>query len=139
MIFIVVHKTTVKDDLLFVVGESFYIKSDIFNVAVCTNYLSGKFFVTASNFFSYVLNEYVVTALVGELSTFSKSEGKDTPVYAVGTVTFCCKFVADVCKSAKNFLARSCLLTRRTVTGFVCEYARTELSVLDKLVCVTNL
>ena len=83
MIFVVVHKATVKDDFLFIVGKPLNVKRNILNASVSPDNLCRKFFVAACYFFSYSLNKNIISAFIGERSVFCKSKGKNTPVYAV--------------------------------------------------------
>ena len=83
MIFVVVHKATVKDNFLFIIGKTLNVKSNALNASVCLNNLCGELLVAASNLLSNALNENVVAALIGECCVFCKSKGKNTLVYAV--------------------------------------------------------
>ena len=138
MSLIVVHQATVKYYFLFVLGKTLDVKRDIAYTAVSLYNLSRKFLLAVDYCLTDTLNEYVITRLIREFRALCKREGKNTPVDTVGAVTLGSKLIADVGKAAKYLLTGSRLLTRRTVTGLVCKYARTELRVVHQGVVAEN-
>ena len=67
-----------------------------------------------------------VTCLVIERCVLGNSERNDTPVDTVAAITLGSILIADVRVAAEHLLARSSLLTCRTVTRLVGEHAGTE-------------
>ena len=78
MVLVVVHKATVKDYLLFVLGKSFDVKCDILYRAVSLYYLCGELFLALKYCLADTAYEYVITRFVGEVSALGKCKGKNT-------------------------------------------------------------
>ena len=85
---VVVHKTALKDYLLFVCRKSLDIELDRLCASVSADN-SGIELLLARNYrLANAAHEYVIAALVIKLRISVERKGKNTPVYAVGAMLF---------------------------------------------------
>ena len=113
-----IHQTAVCEDFTLVRRKILEIKVDILDTVSADDLgvnllLAGKDGLTDAR----DINE--VTCLVIERSFLGDSERNDTPVDTVAAITLGSILIADVRVAAEHLLARSSLLTCRTVTRFV--------------------
>lgn len=120
-----VHQAAVCQDLTLISGEILEEEVKRMN-AVLSDYLCVNLLLTREDSLTDAGNEDLIALLELELYVLSDGERNDTPVDTVRAITLCSVLVANISVATKHLLARSSLLTSRTVTRTISEYARTE-------------